>query len=115
MIIKQFDIWLADLNPQMGTEAGKVRPVLILQTNLLNRIHPSTLICPLTTNVNEESEILRVHLRKGNAGLSEKSDIMIDQIRSIDNKRLMRKIGSLPDELIEKVKINVGIIFDLNE
>jgi mRNA interferase MazF len=86
MKISQFDIWLADLNPRVGTETGKVRPVLILQTNLLNRIHPSTLICPLTTNVKEESEILRVHIGKDNSGLLENSDIMIDQIRAIDEK-----------------------------
>ncbi len=52
MRIKQYEIWIADLNPQAGTETGKTRPVLILQTNLLNKIdHPSTIICPVTTNI----------------------------------------------------------------
>ncbi|MDR0692096.1 MAG: type II toxin-antitoxin system PemK/MazF family toxin, partial [Prevotellaceae bacterium] len=56
MICRQFDIWVADLNPRIGTEAGKVRPVLIIQTNLLNSLpHLSTLICPITTNITENA------------------------------------------------------------
>ena len=114
MKFKQFDIWLADLNPQISTEPGKTRPVLVVQTNLLNEIpHPSTLICPITTNIQKESEILRVHIRKGTANLNGNSDIMIDQVRAIDNKRLIKKIGELPDNLSKQVKDNLSIILDL--
>ncbi len=113
MSIKQFEIWIADLNPQIGTEPGKTRPVLVVQTNLLNKIpHPSTIVCPITTNVKKDSEILRVHLKKGMAKLRQDSDIMIDQIRAIDNKRLMKKVGDLPRELIELIKENIQIIMD---
>ena len=114
MTIKQFEIWVADLNPQHGTETGKVRPVLIVQTNLLNKTHPSTLICPITTNVQLKSEILRVHLKKGIAKVKENCDIMIDQIRAIDNKRLIKKVGELSKDISNKVKENIQIIFDLN-
>lgn len=113
MNIKQFDIWIADLNPRMGTETGKVRPVVVIQTNLLNKIHPSTIICPITTNVKPASEILRVHLKKSKFGLKEDCDIMIDQLRAIDNKRLIRKIGELDRELAMKVKENVKIVLDI--
>lgn len=114
MLVKQFEIWIADLNPQIGTEAGKKRPVLVVQTNLLNKIsHPSTLVCPLTTNVQKETEILRVHIKKGMANLHENCDIMIDQLRAIDNKRLVNKLGDLPKNLIEKVKENISIVIDL--
>jgi len=114
MSIKQFEIWLADLNPQIGTEPGKTRPVLVVQTNLLNKIsHPSTIVCPITTNVKKGAEILRVHLTSGMANLHQDSDIMIDQIRSIDNKRLINKLGDLPRELIELIKENIQIIIDL--
>ena len=114
MPIKQFEIWIADLNPQIGTEPGKTRPVLILQTNLLNKIpHPSTIICPITTHVEKEADILRVHLKKGMANLNENCDIMIDQIRAIDNTRLTKKIGDLPSSLIDKVKENILITLDL--
>lgn len=114
MQIKQYEIWLADLKPRKGTEPGKTRPVLIIQTDLLNKVsHPSTLICPVTTNIFEESEILRVHLKKGMANLLQDCDIMIDQVRAIDNKRLLKKIGDLPDELIPPVRENIMVILDL--
>jgi len=115
MIIKQYEIWTADLNPQIGTEPGKTRPVLIVQTNLLNKIpHTSTLIIPITTNVQKDSQILRVNVMKGSCGLDEDSDIMIDQMRAIDNKRLLRKIGALPLNLHELVKENIRIVLDLD-
>ena len=115
MLINQYEIWIADLNPQIGTETGKTRPVLIVQTNLLNKIpHPSTIVCPITTNIQKDSDILRVHLKKGMANLHENCDVMIDQIRAIDNKRLMKKVGVLPIELIEKIKENISIIIDLD-
>lgn len=113
MKIRQFEIWIADLNPRMGTETGKTRPVLIIQTDLLNSEHPSTIVCPITTNVLPESNILRVHLAKGMAKLKENCDIMIDQIRSIDNKRLIKKIGRVPEELEDPIKQNLKIVLDL--
>lgn len=114
MSVKQYEIWIADLNPKIGTEPGKTRPVLVIQTNLLNQIpHPSTIVCPITTNVKKESDILRVHLKKGEANLHQDCDVMIDQIRVIDNSRLLNKIGDLPKKLIETVKENLMIIIDL--
>ena len=114
MPINQFEIWIADLNPKIGTEPGKSRPVLAIQTNLLNKIpHPSTIVCPITTNVKKDSEILRIHLKKGTANVHEACDIMIDQIRAIDNRRLTKKVGVLPDGLIKKVKENILIVLDL--
>lgn len=115
MNIKQYEIWIADLNPQIGTETGKTRPVIALQTNLLNKIeHPSTIICPITKNVKRESSILRVHIEQGTANVHENCDIMIDQIRAIDNKRLIKKIGKLPNDLIKKIKENIKIVLDLD-
>lgn len=115
MTINQYEIWIADLNPQIGTEPGKTRPVLVVQTNLLNNIpHPSTIVCPITTNVQKDSDILRVHLKKGVANLNENCDVMIDQIRAIDNLRLIKKVGNLPFELIDKIKENIAILMDLD-
>lgn len=113
MKIKQFEIWLADLNPAFGREAGKTRPVVVVQTDLLNKFHPSTIICPITTNVKPDATILRIHLSKGTAKLRENCDIAIDQIRAVDNKRLLKKIGELPEEKIQLVKTNIGIVLDL--
>ncbi len=111
MNIKQFDIWLADLNPVRGTEPGKTRPVVVIQTDLLNGEHPSTIICPVTTNVKTHLQILRVHLKKGE--LDKHSDILVDQIRAIDNRRLLKKLGQLTKERIEKLNHNLRIILDL--
>ena len=113
MKIKQYEIWIADLNPRFGIETGKTRPVVIIQTNLLNKFHSATIICPITTNVKIETEILRVHLKKGMSNLKENCDIMIDQIRAIDNKRLLKKIGQLEEKEIETIRSNLSIILDL--
>ncbi|SDA48962.1 mRNA interferase MazF [Algoriphagus alkaliphilus] len=115
MTTKKNEIWLANLDPRFGTEAGKTRPVLIIQSDLLNKFHPSSLICPITTNVKPESKILRVQLKKGVAGVIEDCDVMIDQIRAIDNKRLLKRIGSLSNELSQKVKENLKIVLDLED
>jgi mRNA interferase MazF len=111
--MNQYEIWLADLNPQIGTEAGKVRPVVIIQTNFLNEIaHRSTIICPITTKLNNESEILRIRINKGSCGLNENSDIMIDQIRAIDNSRFINKIGFVTNDIKTKIKENIINILD---
>ena len=113
MKAKQYEIWIADLNPTIGTEPGKIRPVIIVQTDLLNKHHSSSIICPVTSNVKKESEILRIHLKKGSSGLNDECDIMIDQIRAIDNKRLIKRIGVAPNEVLEMIKENLKIVFDL--
>jgi mRNA interferase MazF len=111
MLIKQFEIWLADLNPSRGTEPGKTRPVVIIQTDLLNEFHPSTIICPITSKVNLDIILLRIHLKKGQ--LDKPSDILVDQIRAIDNERLIKKIGKLTKDQIHKLKSNLQIVLDL--
>ncbi len=111
---KKNEIWLANLDPRFGTEAGKTRPVLIVQTDLLNHMHPSTLVCPLTTNIQPESKILRVHLQKGVGKVEKASDIMIDQLRAIDNKKLVKKLGEVPREIVRKVHENILLILDAN-
>ncbi len=88
--LKFGEIWLADLNPRLGTEPGKTRPVLIIQAQvLLDVSHPSTLIVPLTTRLIEDAEPLRLRL-KATHKLEKESDVLIDQIRAIDNTRLIK-------------------------
>ena len=84
------EIWLANLNPKAGTEPGKTRQVLIMQNQvLLDIAHPSTVIIPLTTNFIEGAEPLRIRI-PASANLERDSDALIDQIRSIDNQRLIK-------------------------
>lgn len=101
MDIQRGWFYLADLNPTRGTEPGKTRPVLVVQTDLLNQYgHPSTIILPITTNVQNNAEPLRVRVKAGSAGFQVDSDIMIDQVRAIDNTRLYKQNSNT---LIKKI------------
>lgn len=89
------EIWLADLSPkietEIGTEIGKLRPVLIIQNQLLlDANHPSSLIAPLTTNLIDNAEPLRIRIEPKDY-LHKESDVIIDQIRAIDNQRLTKE------------------------
>ena len=110
-MIKQYDIWLANLNPGKGTEIGKVRPVVIVQTDLLNNLHGSTLICPITSQVNRELKILRVHI--GKRYLEKESDVLVDQLRAIDNRRLVQRLGKLQAGHIQSLKENLSVLLEV--
>lgn len=110
MTVKKFNLYYADLNPRFGTEPGKIRPVVVIQTDILNLIHPSTIICPVTTRVHPESDLLRVHLRKGEGGLPHPSDILVDQIRAIDNKRFVKRLGEIHDRSKLKLLDNLRLL-----
>ena len=87
---KRGEIWLADLNPRRGTEPGKTRPVVIVQAQaLLDAEHPSTLVVPLTTQLVDAAEPLRIRIR-ASGSLKKDSDALIDQVRAIDNRRLVQ-------------------------
>jgi mRNA interferase MazF len=111
MEIKQYDIWLANLNLGKGTEPGKTRPVVIIQTDLLNDFHPSTLICPITSKVLREVKYLRVHL--SSTQMDKLSDVLVDQIRAIDNQRFIKRLGKLTKTQQLKLKQNLAIVLDL--
>lgn len=110
MEIKKWYVYLADLNPRMGTEPGKVRPVVVVQTDLLNGVHPSTVVCPLTTKIHPRARFLRVHLAIGEAGLKEQSNIMVDQIRAIDNRRFHTQLGKISRKSQTKLAENLRIL-----
>lgn len=98
------EIWLANLNPGRGTEPGKVRPVLILQNQaLLDAEHPSTLVIPLTTNLINDAEPLRLRIA-AQGRMEQDSDLLMDQLRAIDNKRLIDgPLARLGDDLLKRV------------
>ncbi len=106
-------VYTADLGSGHGTEPGKVRPVLVLQTDLLNASHPSTIVLPLTTNIRPELVRLRVHFKTGEAGLAADSDVLIDQVRSIDNRRLRRALGAAPARRLSEVERAFALLLDL--
>ena len=110
MRIEKFGIYIAALNPRYGTEPGKKRPVVVVQTDLLNDVHPSTIICPISSKVSPKAEILRVHIDLKEAGLRASSDILVDQIRSIDNKRFMEQKGILSPRNQKQLLVSLRII-----
>jgi mRNA interferase MazF len=112
--LRRGEIWLANLNPGKGTEPGKTRPVLIFQDQaLLDVEHPSTLIIPLTTTLVEKAAPLRIRVR-ARKDLEENSDLLIDQIRAIDNRRLKEgPLAFLQDEEIERIEIAIREIMGI--
>jgi mRNA interferase MazF len=96
-------LYLADLDPRVGTETGKVRPVLVIQTDLLSEAgHPSTWVLPSTTRLTGEN-LLRVVLPRGIAGNREECEVMVDQSRAIDNRRLVRALRPVPRAILAEV------------
>jgi len=109
MRITQFDIWLADMWPAKGTEPGKIRPVVVIQSDNLNPTHQSTVVCPITSNVNKSLKRLRVHMPEGQ--LDQPSDILVDQVRAIDNRRFIKHLGKLTQA--KQLKENLKLVLDL--
>ncbi|GAB3222356.1 type II toxin-antitoxin system PemK/MazF family toxin [Algoriphagus aestuariicola] len=109
----QFEVWLVNLNPSRGTEPGKVRPAVVIQTNLLNQLdHPSTLICPITSQLSEQENILRVRLETGVTGLELESEILVDQIRALDNRRFLDRLGKLDEERVGELRRKLMAVMD---
>jgi mRNA interferase MazF len=110
------EVWLANLNPRYGTEPGKTRPVLVVQAQaLLSAGHPSTLVVPLTTKLVDDAEPLRVRVRAA-ARLRSDSDLLVDQLRAIDNRRLVKgPMMRLPRTLMARVDQALREILDLAE
>ena len=111
---KRGEIWLANLNPQRGTEPGKTRPVLIIQSQvLLDAGHPSTLIIPLTTHLIEDAAPLRIRLPASDK-LRHQSDLLIDQLRAIDNKRLTQgPLLRVSEEILAQIDEAVREVLDI--
>ena len=112
--IERGAIWLADLNPGKGTEPGKTRPVLVVQSQtLLDAGHPSTMVIPLTTNLIDDAEPLRLRVMAF-AKLKRDSDLLIDQLRAIDNRRLTSgPIGLCSVVFMRKVHAAIAEVLDM--
>ena len=104
MKVRRGALYLADLSPRLGTEPGKVRPVLVIQTDLLNEAgHPSTWVLPCTARLSGEN-VLRVPLPRGIAGNRQDCEVMIDESRAIDNRRFVRALRPMPARLLREVE-----------
>jgi mRNA interferase MazF len=109
------EVWLAHLNPRRGIEVGKTRPVLVVQAQaLIDAGHPSTIIVSLAANLVADAEPLRIRV-SARQSLRHDSDLLIDQIRAIDNRHLLGEpLARLDDELMKRVGQALRDVMELN-
>lgn len=115
MIVKRGDIFYADLSPVIGSEQGGIRPVLIVQNDVGNKYSPTVIAAAITSQINKAKMPTHIEINAEEYGLNKDSVILLEQIRTIDKKRLREKTGRLDDALMEKVNSAIAISFGLVE
>lgn len=103
MVIKRGDIYYADLRPVIGSEQGGVRPVLVIQNDTGNKHSPTVICAAITSRMNKAKLPTHVELSAGKYDLIKDSVILLEQVRTIDKKRLKEKVCHLDDEILKKV------------
>ncbi len=115
VIVKRGDIYYADLSPVVGSEQGGIRPVLIIQNDIGNKYSPTVIAAAITSQINKAKMPTHIELKACEYGLNKDSVILMEQIRTIDKKRLREKIGKLDEELMRCVNEALAISFGLGE
>ncbi len=115
MIVKRGDIYYADLSPVIGSEQGGVRPVLIVQNDVGNKYSPTIIAAAITSQINKAKLPTHIEISAEEYGLTKDSVILLEQIRTIDKRRLREKIGHLDETLMELVNEAINISFGLND
>ncbi len=113
MIIKRGDIFYADLSPVIGSEQGGVRPILIVQNDVGNKYSPTVIAAAITSQINKAKLPTHIEIDSKEYGLTKDSVILLEQIRTIDKRRLREKIGHLDDERMKSVNYALNVSFGL--
>ena len=113
MMIRRGDIYYADLSPVVGSEQGGVRPVLIVQNNVGNRYSPTVIAAAITSKGTKADLPTHIKLYADSSGLSKDSVILLEQIRTLDKRRLKEKMGTLSPDDMYKVDEALSISFGL--
>ena len=100
MIVKRGDIYYADLSPVVGSEQGGIRPVLVIQNDIGNKYSPTVIAAAITSQINKAKMPTHIELAAKDYGLNKDSVILLEQIRTIDKRRLREKIGRIDEVLI---------------
>lgn len=112
--VKRGDIFYADLSPVVGSEQGGIRPVIIIQNNIGNRYSPTVIVAAITSQINKAKLPTHVEISSEEYGLNRDSVVLLEQIRTIDKKRLKEKIGHMTDGDMKKVDksllISLGLV-----
>lgn len=108
------EVYTVDFEPTLGAEIKKTRPALILQNDIANRYSPITIVAAITSQFDKSLYPTEVFIKKGEAGLKYDSVVLLNQIRSIDTRRLVRRLGTVDKETIRKIdmalEVSLGII-----
>ena len=115
MTVKRGDIYYADLSPVIGSEQGGIRPVLIIQNDIGNKYSPTVIAAAITSQINKAKMPTHIEIDALEYGLAKDSVILLEQIRTIDKKRLKEKIGAIDDALADKVNEALAVSFGLVE
>ncbi len=115
MNIKRGDIYYADLSPVIGSEQGGLRPVLIVQNDVGNRYSPTVIAAAITSKMGKAKLPTHIDVIGTDAGLAKDSVILLEQIRTIDKKRLKEKMGHLDDETMGQVNSAIEVSFGLGD
>lgn len=114
MIIKRGDIYYADLRPVIGSEQGGIRPVLIIQNDVGNKHSPTVICAAITSKMNKAKLPTHVEIDSKKYAIVKDSVILLEQLRTIDKKRLKDKVCHLDKEILEKVDKALLISLELN-
>lgn len=114
MEIKRGRLYVVDFNPRVKTKPGKLRPAVVLQSDLVNEAgYPSTIVIPTTTRLVDDPGILRLRIEKDQGGLARDSDLLLGQLIAVANESFRQEIGALPNDLMDEVGRRVRIILGL--
>ncbi|MFZ7134610.1 MAG: type II toxin-antitoxin system PemK/MazF family toxin [Eubacteriales bacterium] len=113
MNVKRGDVYYADLSPVIGSEQGGIRPVLVLQNNVGNKYSPTIIVSAITSQVNKSKLPTHIEINAADFGLSKDSVVLLEQIRTIDKKRLRERIGHLNEEVMDQVNDALQISFGM--
>jgi mRNA interferase MazF len=113
--VKRGDIYYADLSPVVGSEQGGMRPVLIVQNDTGNKHSPTVIAAAITSQINKARLPTHIELGAKSYGLTKDSVILLEQIRTIDKRRLKEHMGRLDDSLMNRVDNAIAVSFGLNE
>ncbi|GAA0772733.1 type II toxin-antitoxin system PemK/MazF family toxin [Clostridium subterminale] len=113
IVIKRGDIFYADLSPVVGSEQGGIRPVIIIQNDVGNRYSPTVIVSAITSQINKAKLPTHVEISSEEYGLNKDSVVLLEQVRTLDKRRLKEKIGHMTDEDMIKVDVALKISLDL--
>lgn len=113
LTVKRGDIYYADLSPVVGSEQGGIRPVLIVQNDVGNRHSPTVIAAAITSQINKARLPTHIELSAQTYGLTKDSVVLLEQIRTIDKKRLKEKMGKLDNGLMSRIDNALAVSFGL--